>query len=271
MTTRDEAKPLITTGAITDNNTNHHTLEALQAEYSAMASWYDSFWADYLNKTFVRPLQLVSLALAEKMRSTDDNQKETTTIVVVDVACGTGEFLKRLQQETPPPPSAGETNIVALVKYYGVEPCPEMLHQAQHKWWKTDASPHWIQSTAEALPLEDASADIICSTNAFHFFRNKPLALSQMHRILRGGGEGHRLVITDWCADYILVRSYHFWERIRWNLLGGYADTYPGPLRSQRLRQLMEEAGFRNVTVETYTVRFWTVIVWGMQTLTATK
>jgi SAM-dependent methyltransferase len=147
-----------------------------------------------------------------------------------------------------------------------------MLQQAQLKSLNnSDATTtQWIRSTAEALPLEDASADVVCSTNAFHFFRNKPLALAQMYRVLRGEG---RLVITDWCADSVIVRSYHLLEWIRWNLWGRYEHAYPGPLRSKQLWQLVKEAGFRNVTVETYTstVRFWTVIVWGMQTVTATK
>jgi hypothetical protein len=85
----DEATPLKTDAA--DESTKH-AFEALKLN---IRPWHrgtiDSFWADYLNQTFVRPLWIVSLFLADEKRS------EKATITVVDVACGTGEFVKRLQ------------------------------------------------------------------------------------------------------------------------------------------------------------------------------
>ncbi|CAB9509410.1 biosynthesis C-methyltransferase UbiE (Partial), partial [Seminavis robusta] len=241
-----------------DDN-NEVALEALQVEYSAMASWYDSFWADYLNKTFVWPLRLVSSFILDRTRKQQENDESNSKkpITVVDVACGTGEFVKRLQ-------SLQEEEEDTSVRFVGVEPCPEMLERAKRK---QRPAAQWIQATAESLPLDDASADIICSTNAFHFFRNKPLALAQMYRVLRR--DSGRLVITDWCADALTVRWYHLFEWVRWNLFGRFRHQYPGPLRATVLQQLVEEAGFQNVTVESYQVRFWTFVPWGMQTVTA--
>lgn len=224
--------------------------EALQFEYADMASWYDSFWADYLNKTFQLPLQLLTTAIQR-------DQKEEAEVVVVDVACGTGEFVKRAKDRLTTDTKDGNTTI-----FYGIEPCSEMLAKATQK----DDAAQWIQSAAEELPLEDASANVVTSTSAFHFFRNKPLALHQMHRILRPGGQ---VIITDWSADYWLVRLYHLLELVRWNIR--FSHRYPSPLYSKTLLQLVEEAGFQDVQVETYTVRFWTVVVWGMQTVTACK
>ena len=249
--------------SLTDKGKAAGAFEALQFEYAAMAAWYDSFWSDYLNKTFQLPLQIL-MTRARSCSSIEDSVEEAgikqrdSAVTVVDIACGTGEFVKRAKQSlTKEDDNEGEG-----FAFYGIEPCPEMLAEARQK----DDDVQWIESAAEAVPLSDATADVVCSTSAFHFFRNKPLALSQMHRILRPGGQ---LIITDWCADYFLVRLYHCFELLRWNFR--FSHRYPGPLPSKTLRQLVEEAGYQDVRVETYTVRFWFAIIWGMQTVTATK
>jgi ubiquinone/menaquinone biosynthesis C-methylase UbiE len=229
--------------------------DALQVEYRAMASWYDSFWGDYLTQTFPLPLRLVRMGIWEKQ----------TAVVVVDVGCGTGEFLRRLQD------SLAEDEMKD-VSCHGIEPSPEMLEQARAK----STQVNWAQATAESIPLEDSCADMVCSTNAFHFFRNKPVALQQMYRILKptsssNSGQSPSLIITDWCADYWLVRFYHFLERLWWNSWHGFSHTYPGPLASYKLQRLVEDAGFTNVTVETYRVRVFVCCWWGMQTVTGYK
>jgi ubiquinone/menaquinone biosynthesis C-methylase UbiE len=238
-----------------DNHHSHEVYEALEFEYRAMASWYDSFWADYLSQTFTLPLRLVQMGIWQKQN----------TVVVVDVGCGTGEFLRRLQGTL-----LEDEDETKTVQCHGIEPSPEMLEQARTK----STSVNWSQAAAESIPLEDASADMVCSTNSFHFFRDKPVALQQMHRILKStpisnGSESPSLVITDWCADFLLVRLYHFLERLKWNSWHGL--TYPGPLTSIKLQRLVENAGFTNVKVETYRVRLFICFWWGMQTVTAHK
>lgn len=251
---------------------NHHGVhEALRVEYRAMASWYDSFWADYLTQTFPLPLRLVRMGSITACQI-----KQQDSVQLVDVGCGTGEFLRRLHD------SFGEDEIMKKkVSCHGIEPSPEMLEQARNK----SSIINWTQAAAESIPLEDASVDMVCSTNAFHFFRDKAAALQQMHRILKpttpsnniinnNGDDDSQtpsLIITDWCADYWLVRIYHFLERFRWNSWHGFAHKYPGPLRSSELQSLVEEAGFVNVRVETYRVRVFVCCWWGMQTVTADK
>lgn len=253
-----------------DSSNNIGVYEALQAEYRDMAGWYDSFWRDYLTKTFQLPLRLVRTAILNQQERNLRRGANSDVLVVVDIACGTGEFLKRVIGTLP----AVETNRTTKVTFfYGVEPCHEMLEQARQKFRNVDKTengvllaPTWIECSAESLPLDNACADIVCSTSAFHFFRNKSRALFQMKRALKPDGQ---LIITDWCGDYLLVRLYHILELLRWNVR--FLHRYPGPLSSSKLCQAVVDAGFEQVKVETYTVCFWTVVVWGMQTVTACK
>jgi len=184
---------------------------------------------------------------------------------VVDVACGTGEFLRRLLvqdvQENGDDSVADDKN--ANRSWIGVEPCPEMLQQAQKKFSPSDAI-ELRQGPAEYLPISDHSADIVVTTNAFHFFRDKKRALCEMKRVLKDDGT---LIITDWCNDYWIVKFYHWLERVRWNWR--FEDRYPGPLKRSELFQLVNSEGFQDVEVSKYTVRVFGIFFWGMQTLKA--
>lgn len=91
-----------------------------------------------------------------------------------------------------------------------------------------------------------------------------------MKRVLRRD-DGGSLVITDWCNDYLLVKLYHLLERIRWNLVLGYREAYPGPISSEEMIKLVRDVGFDNVRIATYRVRVFGFFYWGTHTVTATK
>ncbi len=195
---------------------------------------------------------------------------ESEDLSIVDVGCGTGEFLRRLIDHLTTNPDFDEEN--GSYNLFGIEPSKEMLQQAEEKFANQEGENRsnvvvtLKQSAAEYLPLNDESADIILSTNAFHFFRNKNQSLHEMKRVLKQDGT---LIITDWCNDYWIVTLYHFLERIRWNWR--FKDRYPGPLTSPELIELVTNAGYCQIEHTTYRVRVFAIFSWGMQTIRATK
>ena len=42
-----------------------------------------------------------------------------------------------------------------------------------------------FRSAAEAIPLADASIDVVVSKSVFHFIREPSEAISEMHRVLK--------------------------------------------------------------------------------------
>lgn len=262
-----EVRPL-GTASDDDDDSGKRVYKALQVEYDEMAHGYDNFWGAYLEETLKKPLAL--LCTFVEQQSSKKQFSSSSRLTVVDIACGTGVFLKRFIDEYCSSNKFGSnSNNEMLPKLIGVEPSTAMLKQAHAKFAEQERGAFHVQfkaAPAEQIPLSNESVNVLCSTNAFHFFKCKPTALQEMKRVLK---KGSKLIITDWCNDYLLVFLYHnVIERLRWI---GFRDGYPGPLGSKTMVELVKAAGFENVVMERYTVRFWFIVIWGMHTITATK
>jgi ubiquinone/menaquinone biosynthesis C-methylase UbiE len=88
---------------------------------------------------------------------------------VLDLAAGTGKLTALLL----------ETGARVLA----VEPSDGMLARLRARAPEAEA----LIGTAEAIPLQDASADAVTVAQAFHWFANDD-ALREIHRVLRPGG-----------------------------------------------------------------------------------
>jgi SAM-dependent methyltransferase len=86
---------------------------------------------------------------------------------VVDLAAGTGKLTRPLARTG--------------ARVIAVEPVPEMRALIG------SAAVEALDGTAEALPLDDASADVVTVAQAFHWFDFVP-ALAEIHRVLRPDG-----------------------------------------------------------------------------------
>ncbi|WP_158299875.1 class I SAM-dependent methyltransferase [Glycomyces paridis] len=89
---------------------------------------------------------------------------------VVDIGAGTGLLTRGL--------------IAAGHRVTAVEPDPQMLAKLTAA---TTGLVAGLEGTAEALPLPDASADVLTAGQAFHWF-DRPKALPELRRVLRPGG-----------------------------------------------------------------------------------
>lgn len=68
-----------------------------------------------------------------------------------------------------------------------------------------------VQARAESLPFSGASFDLVASSSYFHYWALPGEALREIRRILKSGG---RLVITDWCDDYLVCKVCDFVLRV---------------------------------------------------------
>ena len=178
--------------------------------YDRLAPSYDARWQKYINAT-------LSLAL-EPLEFTGQQR-------LLDVACGTGELERRLLQRWP------------TLQITGIDISPNMLRRAAEK--NTGAG--LAAAESDHLPFRDGHFNLAVCANAFHYFRRPEASLAEIRRVLRPQG---RLVIVDWCDDYVSCKLCSFW--LRW--------TDPAFYRTYSLndcRRLLEanglsiEAGFR--------------------------
>ena len=195
--------------------------EPLLAEYGCDAARYDTRWADYLERTTRAVLDRLDAQPGER---------------VLDVGCGTGLLLERLQSAVPG------------ARLVGVDPVPEMLTIAHRRLPMLGTNLR--QAAAERLPFADGSFDAVVSASVFHYVRQPNVAMRETWRVLRPGG---RLVLTDWSGDFLTCRLIGVYLRLQRRALHRI-------YRRRELRLVIAEAGFEAVAVELYRADW----CWGM-------
>ena len=103
---------------------------------------------------------------------------------------------------------------------------------------------HALAGRAEAIPLPDASVDVVTAAQAFHWFRAEE-ALVEMHRVLRPGG-GCALLWNRWDDDDPLLHELNgLIERLRPEGTHG-GPTWEEALTASTLFGDPEERHFRH-------------------------
>jgi len=118
----------------------------------------------------------------------------------------------------------------------GIDASPEMIERARMRAARHGSQADYAVSTAESLPFEDDSFDVVVSRLVFHHLPGdvKMRALSEMARVLRPGG---RVLIVDF-ASAAAKGAHH----IVAHLLGNQPDT------GAVLEELVHSAGFTQIT-----------------------
>lgn len=206
---------------------NHKGRESVVKEYSRLAPDYDTRWSFYVEATTSATIARLS---------------PPPTGRVLDVGCGTGALLQKLARKFP------------QARLAGVDPAPEMLAVARRRVSpETELREGW----AEDLPFAEGAFDVIVSCSMFHYSRQPIAALVEMTRVLRPGG---KLVITDWCGDYLACRVCDWW-------LGLVSPAHFTVYRERECLRLLKEAGHPQAHIERYKINW----LWGLMTARSTK
>lgn len=148
------------------------------AHFDRWSSHYDR---SVLQRLFFGPVQDATISEAAiSARSFE---------AVLDVGCGTGQLLRRMNRRFPD------------AELLGVDPAPGMVKQAQAA--RADGRIDFVNGSVERLPFPDAHFDLVLTTLSFHHWADQKQGLHEIRRVLRSGG---LFVLTD-----ILVARWLCW------------------------------------------------------------
>ena len=123
---------------------------------------------------------------------------------------------------------------------YGLDMTDEMLELARRNAAEAGAeNVEFLKGEIEAVPLPDASVDVVISNCVINLSTDKPAVLREMFRVLRPGG---RIGITDVVAEDRLSIEDRA-ER------GSYVGCIAGALSKTEYERGLADAGFADVTV----------------------
>lgn len=156
---------------------------------------------------------------------------------VLDVACGTGIVARLAAQQV------GDTGTVA-----GLDVNPGMLAVA-HSATPPDMTIEWNEASAEAMPLPDASFDVILCQMGLQFMPDKHAALREMRRVLARGG---RLILN---LPGPTPRLFTIMGEALARHVGaeatGFVDHVFSLHDTAEIHDLLSSAGFHDVSVQT--------------------
>jgi ubiquinone/menaquinone biosynthesis C-methylase UbiE len=156
---------------------------------------------------------------------------------VLDLACGTGVVARIAASKV------GEAGHVT-----GLDINAAMLAAARTLQSPTGASITWVEASATAMDLPDASFDVVLCQQGLQFFPDKPAALQEIYRVLVPGG---RALLSVW-------KSMGPYLRAIGNALERYVDLETATkFRASRvglpdedaLRRMLTQAGFQDVRI----------------------
>jgi arsenite methyltransferase len=126
-------------------------------------------------------------------------------------------------------------------KAYGVDMTDEMLGLARANQQRAGvANAEFLRGHIEAVPLPDASVDVIVSNCVINLSPNKPAVFAEARRLLRPGG---RLAVADVVADKDVDAS-------RQVDLTAWTDCIAGAVTRDEYRSMLTEAEFTDIRIE---------------------
>ncbi len=144
--------------------------------------WADSLDGDGRKYVFLREAQSRVISLLDIHPN----------VHFLDVGCGTGWAVGQAAELASDQGS-----------FYGVDLSPRMIEKAKSNF-SDKPSLHFLQASADSIPLEADFFDILICTNSFHHYPDPFKALKEMARLLKAGG---KIYILDPTSDHWIIRA----------------------------------------------------------------
>ncbi len=173
---------------------------------------------------------------------------KTPTMTLLDVAGGTGDIVTRFLK--------GAQNLNPKITVLDLS--PEMIQKGQDGM--VDANTfypiEWVEGSAEDIPFEDNSFDVVTISFGLRNVVNRRLALQEMHRILKPGGSFLCLEFSKPSEDIASLYDLYSFCVIPFlgKMVAQNKEAYDYLVDSIRkfpsqeeLAEMMREAGFKNV------------------------
>lgn len=202
-------------------------LKKVRDYYDRVAQTYDRKWDKF--SVITHSLVLEQIGAIQGLR-------------IVDFGCGTGLLLEKLRSR--------ETNVYLS----GVDISMQMLTIARNRLKQQKVTLRQINSSR--LPFGSNSIDVVLSISNLHHLDRPLIYLEEFKRILRYGG---RVVLVDWCTDFLWQRCASFWRK----LTTGGNEAYS----LVELEYLLKHVGFTITYTEEKNINWY----WGIMLVQATK
>lgn len=149
----------------------------------------ESRFGKWFLRTDIWETRVLDVAMDDLDRLIED--RATSYPVIVDVGCGAGQSLRRLQARFAP----------ELI--IGIDIDSEMLGLSAAETDKLDLPVALVQGTSTDLGLADESVDMLFCHQTFHHLPDQQTAIQEFHRVLKPGGlllfaESTRVFIHSW-------------------------------------------------------------------------
>lgn len=180
---------------------------------------------------------------------------------VVDFACGLKPAMRQRQKVVPL--ARGRVleigigtglnlsfyDAAKVSKVWGLDPAPEMTQIARQAAGALPFEVEFIHAPSDAVPLDDDSIDTVVVTYTLCTIPDTALALRQVGRVLRPGGE--LIFCEHGAAPDPSVRRWQDRVNPLWKRLGGGCNL------NRPIPTLIEAAGFRITRLDTMYLSGW--------------
>ncbi len=152
-------------------------------------------------------------------------QIEPSDTRLLDVGCGTGQFLVEVLRRNP--------QLTAV----GLDLSMKMLEQGSARFQAFADRMQAVRGDSEHLPFADDQFDVITCSHSFHHYPRQSAVVAEMHRVLKPNG---KLLVLDGLRDT-------WWGWFIFDIMVTWAEGGVHHCSSARMRQLYRNSGFNDL------------------------